>query len=200
MGPTGTASVPQRFLPNALPPPPAGDCPPRPLSELAPSAGIPAHVLSARSRDSSLGEPFRPGSGNPPLPIEPALAGLTKHSSGQTRSVRLLVRPSEPRAQERRGPFACRELPLRGPRRLLGLKREQPGRTSSGPSGPAEPGDIVLRYGTGWGETDPSFETGELATGTAQVRPEANPMVSFGGVSMDPSDVLYVCGRIQTSV
>ena len=29
-----------------------------------------------------------------------------------------------------------------------------------GPSRPAQPGDIVLLFGTGWGETDPSFETG----------------------------------------
>ncbi|MDA1237287.1 MAG: hypothetical protein O3A53_21180 [Acidobacteria bacterium] len=38
---------------------------------------------------------------------------------------------------------------------------------SFGTSRPAVPGDIVLLFGSGWGETDPSFATGELATGAA---------------------------------
>jgi uncharacterized protein (TIGR03437 family) len=63
---------------------------------------------------------------------------------------------------------------------------------SFGPSRPANPGDIVLLYGTGWGETDPSYAAGELATGAAQVLPEASAMVSFGGIIMDAADVLYV--------
>lgn len=63
---------------------------------------------------------------------------------------------------------------------------------SFGPSRPAEPGDIVLLYGTGWGETSPSFAAGELATDAAEVLSSANPMVTFGGVLMDPADVIYV--------
>lgn len=61
-----------------------------------------------------------------------------------------------------------------------------------GPSRPAKPGDIIVLYGTGWGETSSALEAGELATGPAEVLPGANPMVSFGGLIMDPADVFYV--------
>jgi uncharacterized protein (TIGR03437 family) len=61
-----------------------------------------------------------------------------------------------------------------------------------GPSRPAMPGDILLLYGTGWGPTTANLGTGELAPGAAQVLPEANPMVTFGGVPMAVEDVLYV--------
>lgn len=63
---------------------------------------------------------------------------------------------------------------------------------SFGPSRPAKPGDIILLYGTGWGPTDPSFTTGELASGAAQVLAGANPSVTLGGVPLAPNDVLYV--------
>ncbi len=63
---------------------------------------------------------------------------------------------------------------------------------SFGPSRPAKPGDIIVLFGTGWGETTPAFGTGELATGAAEVLPEANRMVTFGGVVMDESDIFYV--------
>lgn len=49
-----------------------------------------------------------------------------------------------------------------------------------------------MLYGTGWGETEAGLEAGELATDAAEVLETANPTVSFGGVVMDPGDVLYV--------
>ncbi len=61
-----------------------------------------------------------------------------------------------------------------------------------GTSRPAQPGDIVLLYGTGWGPTSAALATGELASGAAEVLPSANPTVSFGVVVMSPSDVFYV--------
>lgn len=61
-----------------------------------------------------------------------------------------------------------------------------------GPSRPAMPGDILLLYGTGWGPTTADLGTGELAPDAAQVLPEANPMVTFGGVPMAAEDVFYV--------
>ncbi len=63
---------------------------------------------------------------------------------------------------------------------------------SFGPSRPAEPGDIILLYGTGWGETTAGLEAGELPSGAAQLLPGASPMVTFGGIPMAPEDVLYV--------
>jgi uncharacterized protein (TIGR03437 family) len=61
-----------------------------------------------------------------------------------------------------------------------------------GTSRPAKPGDIIVLYGTGWGETTAALGTGELATGAAGLLPSANPMVSFGGIPMAPEDVFYV--------
>jgi uncharacterized protein (TIGR03437 family) len=61
-----------------------------------------------------------------------------------------------------------------------------------GRSRPAVPGDIIVLYGTGWGETTAALGTGELASGAAELLPGANPTVSFGGVVLAPEDVLYV--------
>jgi len=61
-----------------------------------------------------------------------------------------------------------------------------------GPSRPAQPGDIVVLFGTGWGPTTASLGTGQLATGAAQLLPDANPTVSFGGIFLAQDDVLYV--------
>lgn len=61
-----------------------------------------------------------------------------------------------------------------------------------GPSRPAKPGDIIVLYGTGWGETAAGLQTGELAEVAAEVLEEADPTVSFGGVVMDPNDIFYV--------
>ena len=61
-----------------------------------------------------------------------------------------------------------------------------------GTSRPAMPGEIIVLYGTGWGETTAGLGTGELATGAAQLLPGANPMVNFGGIFLAPEDVFYV--------
>lgn len=61
-----------------------------------------------------------------------------------------------------------------------------------GPSRPAKPGDIIVLYGTGWGQTTAGLQTGQLATAAAEVLPAANRSVSFGGVVMHPNDVFYV--------
>jgi uncharacterized protein (TIGR03437 family) len=61
-----------------------------------------------------------------------------------------------------------------------------------GTSRPAKPGEIIVLYGTGWGETMVALGTGELATGAAELLPQANPMVTFGGIPMAAEDVFYV--------
>jgi uncharacterized protein (TIGR03437 family) len=68
-----------------------------------------------------------------------------------------------------------------------------------GPSRPAQPGDVIVLYGTGWGETTAALEAGQLATGAASLLPEANPMVSFGGLFLTQEDVLYVGVTPQTA-
>jgi uncharacterized protein (TIGR03437 family) len=59
-----------------------------------------------------------------------------------------------------------------------------------GPSRPAKPGDIIVLYGTGWGQTSLGLQAGQLAKEAAEVL--ANRTVSFGGIVMDPADVFYV--------
>jgi uncharacterized protein (TIGR03437 family) len=68
-----------------------------------------------------------------------------------------------------------------------------------GTSRPAKPDEIILLYGTGWGQTTAALETGELATSAAEVLLEANPTVTFGGVLLDAKDVLYVGVTPQTA-
>ena len=54
------------------------------------------------------------------------------------------------------------------------------------------PGEIIVLYGTGWGETTAGLTTGELATVAAELLPEANAMITFGGVVLAPEDVFYI--------
>jgi uncharacterized protein (TIGR03437 family) len=61
-----------------------------------------------------------------------------------------------------------------------------------GPSRPANRGDIILLFGTGWGATTPGFATGQLAAGAPALLPSANPMVTFGGIPLAAENVLYV--------
>jgi uncharacterized protein (TIGR03437 family) len=61
-----------------------------------------------------------------------------------------------------------------------------------GTSRPAMPGEIIVLYGTGWGETTAGLTTGELATVAAELLPEANAMITFGGVVLAPEDVFYI--------
>ncbi len=55
---------------------------------------------------------------------------------------------------------------------------------------PAKPGEFVTLYATGFGGTNPSFAPGVLPSGTASVT--APVTVQLGGVTLQPSDILYV--------
>ena len=61
-----------------------------------------------------------------------------------------------------------------------------------GPSRPAKPGDIVLLYGTGWGETTANLTAGQLATAGAEVLPSANRKLTLGGMQLADEDLIYV--------
>jgi uncharacterized protein (TIGR03437 family) len=54
---------------------------------------------------------------------------------------------------------------------------------------PAKPGDIVSLFGTGFGDTKPSFTAGQLATGTASLVNSVT--VTLGGAALPQSDILY---------
>jgi uncharacterized protein (TIGR03437 family) len=54
---------------------------------------------------------------------------------------------------------------------------------------PAKPGDIVSLFGTGFGDTNPAFTQGQLATGQAPITQQIT--VQIGGVTLASSDVLY---------
>jgi len=55
---------------------------------------------------------------------------------------------------------------------------------------PAQRGDLLTLFGTGFGATNPSFGPGELPGGAAQVTASAS--ITFGGVELAPTDILYV--------
>ena len=54
---------------------------------------------------------------------------------------------------------------------------------------PAEPGEVVTLYGTGFGTTEPALETGEIAAGTVDLANEVS--FTFGGIAVPPADILY---------
>jgi len=54
---------------------------------------------------------------------------------------------------------------------------------------PAKAGDLVSLYGTGFGDTNPSVGTGQLATGQATLTTPIT--VTIGGITLAPQDVLY---------
>ena len=54
---------------------------------------------------------------------------------------------------------------------------------------PAKPGDIVTLYGTGFGNTNPVWQAGEIATGQSPLT--GSSTVSIGGTTLPASDVLY---------
>jgi uncharacterized protein (TIGR03437 family) len=68
-----------------------------------------------------------------------------------------------------------------------------------GVSRPATPGDIIVLYGTGWGETTAGLGPGELATSAAELLESANVMVTLGGVPLPPECILYVGVTPQTA-
>lgn len=55
---------------------------------------------------------------------------------------------------------------------------------------PAKPGDYITLFATGFGATNPSIPPGVLPGGIVSVT--APVTVKFGGVTLDPSDILYV--------
>jgi uncharacterized protein (TIGR03437 family) len=65
-----------------------------------------------------------------------------------------------------------------------------PGLVSGGDFAPAQRGDLLTLFGTGFGATAPSYGPGELPTGAAQVT--APVSITFGGVQLAASDILYV--------
>jgi uncharacterized protein (TIGR03437 family) len=55
---------------------------------------------------------------------------------------------------------------------------------------PAKPGDYLTLFATGFGATSPTFAPGVVPSGTPKVT--APVSVTFGGVTLDASDILYV--------
>ncbi len=54
---------------------------------------------------------------------------------------------------------------------------------------PAQPGEVITLYGTGFGDTNPAVATGQLAAGAAAL---TNPItVTIGGTTLPSQDVLY---------
>ena len=69
-----------------------------------------------------------------------------------------------------------------------GMIQDELGRVSR----PAQAGDIISVYGTGWGPTTKSTATGELVLEAAALLPEANPMVKLGGFTVPAENILYI--------
>jgi uncharacterized protein (TIGR03437 family) len=65
-----------------------------------------------------------------------------------------------------------------------------PGLISGAIFTPAKSGDYLTLFATGFGATNPAFAAGVLPTGQAKV--SAPVSVTFGGVTLDLSDILYV--------
>jgi len=55
---------------------------------------------------------------------------------------------------------------------------------------PAKTGDYLTLFATGFGATNPAFAPGVIPSGTAKVM--APVSITFGGVTLSPSDILYV--------
>ncbi len=67
------------------------------------------------------------------------------------------------------------------------------------PFTPAEPGEFIILYGTGFGATDPPLAAGEIPR-TVYADNPSTPLattdvrVSFGGMEVAPEDILYIGG------
>ena len=58
------------------------------------------------------------------------------------------------------------------------------------PSGvPAKPGDVIVLYGTGFGLSDPVYQSGEIVAGQAKLRDAFT--ISVGGTLLAAADILY---------
>jgi uncharacterized protein (TIGR03437 family) len=64
-----------------------------------------------------------------------------------------------------------------------------PGLIAGASFAPAKADDILTLFATGFGATNPSFAPGVLPSGQAQVT--APVVITFGGVTLSPSDILY---------
>lgn len=56
---------------------------------------------------------------------------------------------------------------------------------------PANPGDIVILYGTGLGQTTPLAVAGQIATQAAQLKQIAAFQITLDGVPVDSENILY---------
>ncbi len=64
-----------------------------------------------------------------------------------------------------------------------------PGLAAGGTFAPAQRGELLTLFATGFGATAPSYGPGELPPGAAQVTAPVN--ITFGGVKLAASDILY---------
>lgn len=60
------------------------------------------------------------------------------------------------------------------------------------PEQPAEPGEVVVTYATGLGDTAPAQTYGQIARSAAWIRNLAGARVSLGGREIDSDDILYM--------
>lgn len=65
-----------------------------------------------------------------------------------------------------------------------------PGLVAGSTFTPAQRGELLTLFATGFGATAPSYGPGELPTGAAQVTAQVS--ITFGGVTLAASDILYV--------
>ena len=68
---------------------------------------------------------------------------------------------------------------------LVGLPGDVPGVELT----PAEPGEVITLFGTGFGPTEPPLEAGQIPGGAAELAGEVE--FTFGGIRIFPDDVLY---------
>jgi len=114
-------------------------------------------------------------------------------------SVRVIVNPGTP--QERATPAVSVPANLVSPglftfngTSIAALNASEDNRTLADPSVvaggvPAEPGHIVVLFGTGFGFTDPVFQPGEFADQLATL--STQPKITIGGTTLSQADVLY---------
>jgi uncharacterized protein (TIGR03437 family) len=80
--------------------------------------------------------------------------------------------------------------PIAAVNSLTGAYIGAPGLLPGATFTPAQPGDYITLFATGFGATDPSFPPGVLPSGTPTVT--APFTIQFGGQTLDPSNILYV--------
>ena len=68
---------------------------------------------------------------------------------------------------------------------LVGLPGDVPGVELT----PAEPGEVITLFGTGFGPTEPPLEAGQIPGGAAELASEVE--FTFGGIRIFADDILY---------